>query len=144
MRLWSINPQYLDSMGLVALWREGLLAQKVLLGETRGYRNHPQLNRFRAAPDPLLAIGCYLAAVESEARRRDYRFDGSKIVKAGACPGIAVRQGQVEYEWRHLMEKLSARAPVLFERNRAVLHPQVHPLFQLVPGGVEDWERTGD
>ena len=39
MRLWSLRPKYLDSQGLVALWREGLLAQAVLRGKTRGYRN---------------------------------------------------------------------------------------------------------
>ena len=43
MRLWSIHPRYLDSMGLVALWREALLAQAVLRGETKGYKFHPQL-----------------------------------------------------------------------------------------------------
>ena len=36
MRLWSVHPQHLDVRGLVALWREGLLARKVLLGETNG------------------------------------------------------------------------------------------------------------
>jgi hypothetical protein len=38
---------YLDGRGLVALWREALLAQAVLRGRTRGYR-HPQLARFRS------------------------------------------------------------------------------------------------
>lgn len=32
MRLWSLHPSYLDAVGLVALWREGLLARKVLQG----------------------------------------------------------------------------------------------------------------
>ncbi|WP_338140756.1 pyrimidine dimer DNA glycosylase/endonuclease V [Candidatus Nitrotoga sp. 1052] len=27
MRLWTLHPCYLDSRGLVALWREALLAQ---------------------------------------------------------------------------------------------------------------------
>ncbi|MGP1680491.1 MAG: pyrimidine dimer DNA glycosylase/endonuclease V [Giesbergeria sp.] len=36
MRLWSLHPQYLDSKALVALRREGLLAQAVLAGLTRG------------------------------------------------------------------------------------------------------------
>jgi len=30
MRLWTIHPKYLDRQGLLALWREALLAQKVL------------------------------------------------------------------------------------------------------------------
>lgn len=142
MRLWSISPKYLDSMGLVALWREGLLAQKVLLGLTKGYRNHPQLNRFRATPDPILAIGSYLAEVEKEACLRGYRFDLSKIANAGKCPKIPVQGGQVEYEWKHLMEKLKGRAADVCERNRKVMNPEVHPLFKVVPGGIEDWERA--
>ncbi|MDI3502728.1 MAG: hypothetical protein PWR13_285 [Archaeoglobi archaeon] len=28
MRLWSIHSKYLDAKGLVAVWREGLLAKK--------------------------------------------------------------------------------------------------------------------
>nr|WP_253280607.1 pyrimidine dimer DNA glycosylase/endonuclease V [Arcanobacterium phocae] len=48
MRLWSIRPSQLDRAALIAGWREGLLAQKVLAGLTKGYRHHPQLERFRA------------------------------------------------------------------------------------------------
>ena len=47
MRLWSLHPKYMDSKGLVALWREGLLARAVLKGQTNGYINHPQLIRFK-------------------------------------------------------------------------------------------------
>ena len=85
MRLWTLHPRCLDAKGLVALWREALLAQKVLLGGTRGYRNHPQLARFREQPDPVAAIGAYLLAAWEEATARGYRFDGSKI----AVPGPA-------------------------------------------------------
>lgn len=46
VRLWSLHPRYLDTAGLTAGWREALLAQKVLTGVTRGYRHHPQLERF--------------------------------------------------------------------------------------------------
>ena len=37
MRLWTLHPKYLDPQGLVALWREALLARAVLQGKTRGY-----------------------------------------------------------------------------------------------------------
>jgi hypothetical protein len=33
MRLWSLHPEYLDANGLVALWREALLAQAFLQGK---------------------------------------------------------------------------------------------------------------
>jgi len=38
MRLWTIHPKYLDAKGLVALWRETLLAKHVLEGKTPGYK----------------------------------------------------------------------------------------------------------
>lgn len=142
MRLWSISPQYLDPMGIVALWREGLLAQKVLLGETKGYKAHPQLIRFRSANEPVMAIGCYLKEVLNEAVRRGYNFDSSKIVSSVAVPGMFVQSGQIAYEWEHLLNKQKNRAPAWYEANKAVVKPLPHPLFEIVPGGVEDWERN--
>ncbi len=141
MRLWSLHPKYLDRAGLVALWREGLLAQKVLFGRTRGYRAHPQLARFRACSDPLRAVGCYLNEVLKEAGRRGYRFDGSKIIRCGRCRKMKVRKGQFDHEWTHLLGKLKTRARATYEENKAVLRPKPHPLFEVVPGGKEAWER---
>jgi hypothetical protein len=141
VRLWSLHPKYLDRIGLVALWREGLLAQKVLLGETKGYRLHPQLSRFRSEADPVLAVGCYLDAVVEEADRRGYAFARSKIVRAGEPPRIAITAGQIDYEWRHLLNKLKVRAPEVFEKNRWLEMVDPHPLFAVVPGGIEGWER---
>lgn len=110
MRLWSLHPCHLDAKGLVALWREGLLARKVLRGETKGYRHHPQLIRFRQHGEPLAAIDAYLAAVCDKADKRGYRFDRSKIAPPVASPKpIPVANGQMQYEWRHLLEKLKVR-----------------------------------
>jgi hypothetical protein len=142
MRIWSLHPQYLDPQGLVALWRETLLAQKVLRGETRGYRSHPQLFRFRAQSQPVTAIGVYLHAVHAEAVRRGYSFDETKIIRCAAHSEIHVTAGQVEYEWKHLLAKLSVRNPSLHDKFRVVSSPIVHPLFRVVPGGIESWERV--
>ncbi len=141
MRIWSISPKYLDSAGLVALWREGLLAQKVLLELTRGYKNHPQLNRFRSTTDPAMAIGCYLSEIAKDACSRNYKFDATKIVHTGWHQKIPVHLGQVEYEWQHLMEKLARRSPDVYRKNMNIITPAVHPLFEIVPGGLEAWER---
>ena len=141
MRLWSIHPQYLDPQGLVALWREALLAQAVLRGETRGYRNHPQLDRFQQHAAPLAAISHYLQAVYAEATRRGYRFNASKIHPATEPVRLAVNSGQVQYEWAHLMRKLHARSPQLHQQWRSVDTPQQHPLFTLHHGPVAEWER---
>ena len=100
MRLWSISPEYLDPVGLVALWREGLLAQKVLLGLTKGYRNHPQLLRFRRSPDPVLYIGTYLYYVYEEARRRGYGFSLAKVKTYDVeVERLPVSVGQLDYEF---------------------------------------------
>jgi len=141
MRLWSIHPGYLDPKGLVALWRESLLAQKVLLGETKGYRHHPQLARFRQTDDPVATMGWYLSEIVKEASKREYRFDDTKIVRAEIVSPLPVTRGQLEYEWNHLQAKLKTRCPPVYERNLATEFPEVHPLFEVVDGEVEEWER---
>lgn len=143
MRIWSLHPRYLDPQGLVALWREALLARKVLRGETRGYRHHPQLQRFRESSDPLAAIDAYLAAVHAEATVRGYAFDAGKFDAAARAESITVARGQLEHEWAHLMRKLEARSPELHAHWCALQRPRAHPSFRLVAGPVADWERAG-
>ncbi len=139
MRLWSLHPSVLDRVGLVALWREGLLAQKVLLGQTKGYRFHPQLERFRAYRSPVAAISAYLWGVVDEARARGYRFDASRIARRRTVVSIPVTRGQMEYERRHLMKKLRVRDPAKLAQLRASrLKP--HPMLRVVSGGIESWE----
>ena len=132
---------YLDAQGLVALWREGLLAQKVLRGRTRGYRNHPQLDRFKAQPDPVASIARYLRAVQEEATRRGYRFTKSKIARRKVARAMQETRGQLDYEWAHLRRKLKRRAPGQYRRVAGIRRPEPHPLFRLRRGPVRDWER---
>ncbi|WP_127126368.1 pyrimidine dimer DNA glycosylase/endonuclease V [Georgenia sp. SYP-B2076] len=170
MRMWSLHPAYLDRQGLTACWRESLLAQAVLAGRTKGYRHHPQLARFQAQPDPLGAVGAYLAGLVDEATSRGYRYDATKILTRprGWCgpearePGatdpacgtldadagppevagaqIDVTTGQAAYEWEHLMAKLHLRSPERARQLAGVAVPALHPLFRLVPGPVAEWE----
>lgn len=142
MRLWTLHPKYLDAQGLVALWREGLLAQKVLTAETRGYAKHPQLTRFRAHENPRRAIGWYLWHVADEAERRGYCFDRSRIIEARPVKRLAETRGQLLYEWSHLRAKLAVRAAELCGRFRDIECPQAHPLFRIVRGGIREWERA--
>lgn len=142
MRLWSLHPRYLDSVGLVAVWREGLLARAVLRGKTRGYRHHPQLERFRAHPSARLAIDVYLAGIHAEASARGYAFDRRKIGPLRNVPPIPVTRGQMSHEWEHLMRKLSVRSPALHEKLGAVKRPACHPLFRRRAGPVANWERV--
>jgi hypothetical protein len=142
MRIWSVHPSFLDSKGLVALWRETLLARKVLLGKTRGYVHHPQLNRFRLAPDPLYTIDAYLTVVAAEADKRGYNFDHSKYIETKAEGIICVTDGQLKFETEWLKKKLLQRDP-----DRLILNGDEgfyisHPVFKVIAGDIEPWEKV--
>jgi Pyrimidine dimer DNA glycosylase len=144
MRLWSLHPRYLDPQGLVALWREALLARAVLGGSTRGYRSHPQLERFRSHSTPRSAISSYLQGIHAEAVVRGYSFDRSKIGRARAQTPILVTEGQIQHEWHHLLQKLAIRNPALLQQWDSISVPECHPMFRVQPGPIESWERTSD
>src|ERR1700729_2220693 len=138
MSLWSLHPSALDRLGLVALWREGLLAQKVLLGQTNGYRFHPQLDRFRASRNPVAMISTYLWEVLNEAKARGYNFDASKIAMRKRLVSIPVTRGQLVFEQKHLLKKLRIRDQVRFrELSRAEI--AAHPMMRAVRGDLEPW-----
>jgi hypothetical protein len=141
MRIWSIHPLYLDSKGLVALWREGLLALHVLSGKTKGYTNHPQLIRFKQQQDPIASITAYLHEVVNEAKKRNYHFDHEKLPSLHTIPQITVTSGQLEYETNHLKAKLEKRDPSRFLqfKDQKVFKP--HPIFQVIDGDIEKWEK---
>ena len=151
MRIWSLHPSLLDAKGLVACWRETLLAQKVLEGKTRGYTRHPQLERFRASSGPLAFIAAYLASLADEADSRGYRFDRSRIHAVPAAGTLTVTLGQVAYEAALLRAKIAARAPDWLDSPAWVAFARaggepaaipLNPLFVAVPGDVASWERV--
>ena len=161
MRIWSLHPSLLDRRALVACWRETLLAQKVLRGLTRGYTNHPQLIRFRAHPQPLEAVAAYLSGLADEADARGYSFNRALIGASengadktesqyASVARIPVPLGQLEYELAFLRHKVAGRDPEwehqLRERltARGELAACAHPLFEVVPGNIEPWEKTKD
>lgn len=129
MRLWSIRPDLLDRMGLLALWREGLLAQKILLAGPPydvPYGKHPQLDRFKKTSDPINMIGRYLRHVYEEARRRGYNFNRKLIHSPtpSCTSSIPVSIGQIDYEMRLLLHKLKSRD----QRKWGEVHSEVERL----------------
>ena len=140
MRIWSLHPQYLDTKGLVALWRETLLAKHVLEGRTKGYKNHPQLNRFKEANNPLHAINQYLSEVYTEATKRGYTFGKDKIDWKFKKQTLTVTKGQFAYELEHLKKKLKVRDSKKLKELNKVKIVLPHPLFSIVKGDIEDWE----
>jgi len=142
MRLWSLHPKYLDAKGVVALWREGLLAKAVVQGRTRGYRNHPQLVRFRNHPKPVAAVNEYLHHVLREGQNRGYCFDQSKLMASGPVEPMAVTAGQLGYEFHHLLSKLKNSDPSRFDQLSRLEESEPHPVFIVIPGQTEGWEKA--
>lgn len=144
MRIWSLHPRYLDTKGLVALWRETLLAKNVLAGNTKWYKNHPQLLRFKNTENPLDAINQYLAEIYTEASRRNYNFDREKIDWDFKPTILTVTQGQMEYEKNHLLKKLQTRDLEKFKEIKVSNIFNAHPLFEIAEGEIEEWETLKD
>ena len=142
MRIWSLHPKYLDSKGLVALWRETLLAKNVLEGKTKGYINHPQLIRFKQAENPLDAINYYLSSVWNEAARRSYKFNQDKFLTIDSIEKIEVTTEQLNFEKNHLLKKLRTRNLKKFNEIRILSEIETNPLFKLIKGEIELWERN--
>ncbi len=139
MRLWTLHPKHLDAQGLVSVWRKALLARQILRGHVTAYKNHPQLDRFKAHPAPLSAINAYLAAIHKEAGTRGYSFDKKKLGPVRNRARIKTTDGQLAYEWKHLRAKLKERSPKFLARGSK---PSAHPLFLVGKGPVQDWERV--
>ena len=140
MRIWSLHPKYLDAKGIVALWRETLLAKHVLENKTKGYKNHPQLNRFKKLKNPPDAINGYLEHVFNEAQLRHYNFDAGKFSRLFRKIKIKVTSGQLEFEFSHLLKKLKIRDPELFKELKGIKKIEPHPMFRVVKGEIEEWE----
>ena len=140
MRLWSLHPKYLDSKGLVALWREALLAKTVLNGETKGYKNHPQLLRFKKNKNPKALINTYLLNIYKESLSRGYNFNKNKIDPELTSLKIRVTTGQIRYELKHLILKLKIRDPSRYMELINIKEPEPNPSFIVVEGDIEPWE----
>lgn len=141
MRIWSLHPKHLDAKGLVALWRETLLAKHVLKGKTKGYKNHPQLERFKKSKHPIKSINYYLIHVYREAERRGYNFDKHKIDGENSKQKLSVTDGQIKYEMKHLLNKLKKRDNEKYNEIQKIRKLEVHPLFKIIKGDVENWEK---
>lgn len=140
MRLWSIHPKYLDSKWLVACWREGLLAKNVLLWNTKWYKNHPQLNRFKASFDQIKSIDAFLYQIYLEAKSRGYNFTLSKINKIDLAWIISVTKWQLDYEFSHLLSKLELRDNCKYRELLKEKNIESNSIFKIIDWEIEKWE----
>jgi hypothetical protein len=144
MRLWSIHPKYLDKKGLVGLWRESLLAKKVLEGKTKGYKNHPQLIRFKESENKLLYLNHYLYEVYKEGKKRNYKFNFEKINKSlleKRIKKIPITNCQLKYEFNHLKNKLIRRDKKHHNKINLTKSIKSSNIFTIKKGKICHWEK---
>lgn len=55
---------------------------------------------------------------------------------------MQVTDGQLAHEWSHLEQKVVLRSPAWLPVLHASVIPRAHPLFEVVPGAIEAWERA--
>lgn len=141
MRLWSIHPRYLDNIGIVACWREALLAKHVLLNLTKGYKNHPQLIRFKESSSEIDYINYYLNEIYLESKNRNYHFNFKKIGEFKKnLKKLEITNKQIEYEFKHLIKKLKIRSYKKYKELKKIDIIESNNLFKIIPGEIESWE----
>lgn len=91
----------------------------------------------------MSCIAAFLRTVQAEGARRGHAFDAGKIARGGGVEPIDVARGQLDHKWAHLLDKLRRRDPERLGALSTVRRIQPHPVFRIVPGGVEDWEKGG-
>jgi hypothetical protein len=111
-------------------------------GDTRGWRNHPQLDRFKDHSETMDAIGFYPLKIREEASFRGHSYDGSKIRRPiNRVALTSITTGQLLYEFSLLLERTRLRMPAWHEKLREVYDlPKAYPLFEVVEGDVGRWE----
>lgn len=157
MRLWSLHPRYLDRMGLLGLWREALLAKKLVYGQLHAvsdvgkkYLNHSHLRRFDREHAVPFRIMHYLREVYREGIRRGYKFNRELTLWHGdwdgglADGGIKVTVDQLKFELLLLKERVYTRDRAWFDEqlhNLVELIPEPNPVFRLIWGPREEWDK---
>nr|MDA3929795.1 hypothetical protein [Prolixibacteraceae bacterium] len=101
-----------------------------------------QLERFKTTKNPINTINFYLESIWLEATRRRYNFDKSKFERVLNIEQIDVTSGQLNFEKKHLLTKLKIRDLKKYDEFAGVSDIEIHPLFHLIDGEIESWEKT--
>jgi len=90
----------------------------------------------------MKAIADYLAGVWAESERRGFNFDHRKIGSRRGAGRLTVTRGQLDYESELLCRKLKKRLREKCPELSSLGQVRPHPLFIVVDGEVEEWERA--
>jgi hypothetical protein len=117
------------------------------MGKTKGWKNHPQLIRFKNHNAPIHAIGFYLFIIYNEGCKRGYSYNKSKMFKiVEKVSMINISKEQLAYEFEILKNRVRGRDHTKFlellEFGKKESYPKPHPLFHVIDGKVALWEKS--
>ena len=90
----------------------------------------------------LGAINYYLHNVWMEAMKRSYNFDKNKYIPVSNIEAIEVTLKQLDFERKHLLNKLKLRDEKKYNEIIVVKNFETHPLFNQIAGEIEPWEKA--
>ncbi|MEM2082172.1 MAG: hypothetical protein QXK34_00330, partial [Candidatus Bathyarchaeia archaeon] len=73
-----------------------------------------------------------------------YKFNPYKIEPIKLTERMTVTRGQLGFELSHLLKKLEKRDKKKFKelKNLTICDIEPNPIFKVINGGVEAWERS--
>lgn len=132
MRLLSIHPKYLDKHALIALWREGLLAQKALSDGASVGKDSVHLVNFKNKANPVRAIGSYLSFVAAEGAKQGCRLNHERILHPNFDNGFMEADAeQMVVEFEQLKARLKMRDKPKFKTLKDMRKIEANPVFNL-------------
>jgi hypothetical protein len=161
MRLWSFHPRYLDNIGLSRAINESISGYKALEDWQRdqkqivplhdneyppSWKNHSQLVRFKIDDGDKhlqdyidVVLSCYVDRKLKSYNSKTIRFMTAHLYHLRQ---LTVTNEQLLYEWQHYLKKIQKRSPKLYEEYILINTPIAHPLFKVVSGEIESWEKV--
>ena len=139
-RIWSLHPKYLDGIEIFFLWRNCIMAKKILDGTEKVNRKFPHLARFESSSNPIGAINIYLSEVYKIASTHGKNFKLDKFDDSFKDISLNVTKGQMEYEVELFKKKLRNRSS---DTNALIFKIKIiepNPLFKVVEGNKEAWD----
>jgi hypothetical protein len=73
--------------------------------------------------------------------KRGFNFNKNKINPDFVPTRLPVTDKQIKFELKHLLSKLETRDPEQFQKLSRKRKITVHPLFRIIDGEIEPWEK---
>lgn len=122
------------------------------------YYNHPQLDRFKTKDGVIIKSGTrylstylgYILNYANNKRKCNYNNSSISLIPfdINQMEKLTITKGQLKYEYDYLQSKLlKSNIKKCRENNELLIYNsglqiEPHPIFTVIDGGIEPWEKT--